>query len=100
MDRRWIVVLAAPGLMATACRTTPVDPLTTSPVAAVIVSDLNDPAWPSDPITLDSAVVTPEGRASEVSSWTSVAGASRMRSPEVEPHVDGVVVLPVSFQLA
>lgn len=48
--------------MASACRS-PIDPaLTVTPVEAIIVNDLNDPAWPSDPITLDSAAVTPEGR--------------------------------------
>jgi len=37
-------------------------PLTVTQESAVLVNDVNDPAWPADLITLDSAVVTGDGR--------------------------------------
>lgn len=56
-----MVVLTAPWLMAGACRSEPTG-LTSTQESAVLVNDLNDPAWPKDAITLDSAVVTGEDR--------------------------------------
>lgn len=56
-----MVVLGTPFFMAGACSPQPTG-LTQTREAAVLVNDLNDSAWPRDLITLDSAVVTAEGR--------------------------------------
>jgi hypothetical protein len=61
MQRQWMVILTAPCLMAAACSSQPTG-LASTQESVVLVNDLNDSDWPKDLITLDSAVVTPEGR--------------------------------------
>ncbi len=57
---QWIVMLAASCLAA--CVSTSEPSLTATRDAAVLVDDVNDPAWPADHIVIDSAVVTADGR--------------------------------------
>lgn len=63
MRIHWMTILAAPSLVACASSSEPARvPLMVTQESAVLVNDVNDPAWPTDPITLDSAVVTDNGR--------------------------------------
>lgn len=62
MRVQWMMVLVAPWMVACTHSAEPRQPLTATQESAVLVNDVNDPAWPTDLITLDSAVVTGEGR--------------------------------------
>ena len=53
--------LLLPCLIALACSSEPTG-LETTRELAVVVMDLDDPTWPSDPITIDSVSTTSAGR--------------------------------------
>ena len=73
MRVQWIGVLALPLTIAAACSSETTG-LSSTPDSVLLVNDLNDPAWPRDPINLDSATVTPTGR---VRLFTTFGGGCR-----------------------